>query len=137
MVAGDRAVVSPDQREELLLTWFRDVLQMPAAELALLRSAPSWRGRIAAAHTLLREIDAAERYGLEPGRFGARALPTLLLLGEQSPPYFADAVDLVHRAVPGSRVVVLPGQKHVAMNSAVTLFLDAVVGFFESGSPQP
>jgi pimeloyl-ACP methyl ester carboxylesterase len=35
----------------------------------------------------------------------------------------------VHAALPSSRLVILPGQQHVAMNTAPDLFLNEVLTF--------
>ncbi|HEY6635064.1 MAG TPA: alpha/beta hydrolase, partial [Acidimicrobiia bacterium] len=55
--------------------------------------------------------------------------PTLLLLGGDSPELFRQATEVVHEAIAGSRVVVLPGQQHIAMDTNPELFLAEVMGF--------
>jgi pimeloyl-ACP methyl ester carboxylesterase len=119
--AGDRAGV--------VTTFFRDVVHMPPGELGLLQSLPNWPARVAAAHTLPRELRANEGYRLDPARLNALRAPTLLLLGGDSPAFFKAATESVHGAIPTSRVVVLPGQQHAAMNTAPDLFLREVLGF--------
>jgi len=37
--------------------------------------------------------------------------------------------DLLHGSLPGSRIEVLPGQGHTAINTAPRLFADAVLRF--------
>jgi pimeloyl-ACP methyl ester carboxylesterase len=48
-------------------------------------------------------------------------LPTLLLLGGDSPAFFKTAIGAVHAALPKSQVVVMPGQQHTAMHTARNL----------------
>ncbi len=48
-------------------------------------------------------------------------------LGGDSPAFFGAATENVHRALPNSRVVMLPGQQHAAMNTAPELFLREVL----------
>lgn len=55
--------------------------------------------------------------------------PTLLLLGGDSPPFLKAATEAVHAALPKSRLVVLPGQQHTAMNTAPELFVREVLQF--------
>jgi len=120
--AGDRAGA--------VSTFLLHVARLPPHELELLRSAPSWPGRVAAAHTILREIHALEALPiLAPERYQALTAPTLLLLGGDSPPLYADTITALHGLLPNSRIAVLPGQQHVAMNTAPELFLREVIGF--------
>jgi pimeloyl-ACP methyl ester carboxylesterase len=111
--------------------FFSEVVRMPAEELRRLHSLPNWAARVASAHTVPRELRASESYILEPDRFAGLDVPTLLLLGGDSPPFFKAAVTAVHDAVTSSRVVVMPGQQHVAINTAPELFLREVFSFLE------
>jgi hypothetical protein len=49
-----------------------------------------------------------DEYRFEPTRFSAMRVPTLLLLGGESPPKFKDAIEAVHAALPEARVAVMP-----------------------------
>ena len=80
----------------------------------LLRADPSWAVYLAAAHTLGRETRGTQEYRFEPWRFADLRVPTLLLEGELSLPTLKVATAAVHAALPQSRVVVMPGQGHVA-----------------------
>ena len=53
-------------------------------DMAALRSAPSWPGRVAAAHTLTREILGETQARLEPEQAAKVNVPVLLLTGEES-----------------------------------------------------
>ena len=120
--AGDRAGT--------VSTFLVRVARLPPHELELLQSAPSWPGRVAAAHTILREIQALEALPtLAPERFQAITAPTLLLLGGDSPPLYAENITALHGMLPNNRIAVLPGQQHVAMNTAPELFVREVTGF--------
>lgn len=81
-----QALLKQGDREGLLVAFFQDIVHMPDKELARLRSEPAWQARLAAAHTLVREMADAD-YVFNPGRFRTLAVPTLLLVGENSPPF--------------------------------------------------
>jgi hypothetical protein len=49
-----------------------------------------------------------------------------LLLGGESPAFLKKATETVHDALPNSRIAVMPGQQHIAMNTAPELFIDEV-----------
>lgn len=53
----------------------------------------------------------------------------MLLLGGDSPPFARQAIELVDSALPESRVVILPGQQHIAMDTNPELFVREVLHF--------
>jgi len=124
-----QALLDQSDREAVVSTFFTDVVRMPPAQLQALKSLPNWPARLAAAHTIPREMHADVTYRFDAPHFANLQTPTLLLLGGDSPPFFRAAIDQLHRALPSSHVVALPGQQHTAMNSAPELFVREVVGF--------
>jgi pimeloyl-ACP methyl ester carboxylesterase len=126
-----QALLTQGDRDLLLVTFFRDIVQVPEEQIDLLRAEPAWQGRLAAAHTVVRELADAD-YVFDPTRFRRLAVPTLLLVGENSPPVLKKPTERVAAALPNSRVVVMPGQGHIAMRTAPELFLREVIGFLEA-----
>ena len=59
-------------------------------------------------------------------------MPVLLLLGSESLPHLQAATEALGAALPDSRIGKLPGQGHVAMDTAPQLFLTRVLEFFRS-----
>jgi pimeloyl-ACP methyl ester carboxylesterase len=125
------ALLEAGDHEGVVSTFFREVVKAPDEEIEQLRSLPSWPARVAAAHTIPREMRVHEAYLFKPESFAAMRVPTALLLGGDSPAMFRTATELVHAALPNSRVVVLPGQQHTAINTAPDLFLREVVAFLD------
>ena len=116
--------------EGVISTFLLEAARIPPADLEKLRAAPSWHGRVAAAHTILRENTGLEEQPLfDATRFASVHVPTLLLLGGDSPALYTDAIRTIHAALSTSRVVILPGQQHVAMNTAPDLFVREVLTF--------
>lgn len=122
-------LVEDGDREGALLHFFRDVVGASEAEISSLKAQPAWPARIAAAHTITREVDEEERFGLDLSRLTALTVPTLLLLGGDSAAVFAEATARFHAALPDSRVRELAGQRHIAMDTAPDQFVEAVVAF--------
>jgi pimeloyl-ACP methyl ester carboxylesterase len=129
-----QALIDAGDREGAVITFMQDIAHVPPHEMEILRSAPNWPARIAAAHTILREMRGSNEYAFEPAHFSSLTTPTLLLLGGDSPAFFKAAIEAVHAALPDSRVVVMPGQQHTAMNTAPELFTRAVVQFLTQES---
>jgi pimeloyl-ACP methyl ester carboxylesterase len=65
-------------------------------------------------------------------RFEALDVPTLFLLGGDSPDPFKAAGEAVQEALPDCRVVVMPGQRHAAMDTGTELFTVEVLSFLEA-----
>jgi pimeloyl-ACP methyl ester carboxylesterase len=116
-------------REGVVSTLFTEALGMAPGELDELRGQGSWPGRIAAAHTIPREMRIADDYQPDFIRFASLCVPTLLLVGGDSPPLLVEATRRLHETIAGSREVVMAGQQHVAMDTAPELFLKEVLGF--------
>ena len=123
-----QALLKQGDRDLLLVTFFRDIVQVPEEQIDLLRAEPVWQARLAAAHTVVREMAEAD-YVFDPKRFRSLTVPTLLLLGENSPPSLTKPTERLASVLPSSRVVVMPGQGHIAMRTAPELFLREVIGF--------
>jgi pimeloyl-ACP methyl ester carboxylesterase len=108
--------------DAILTTFMTEVVRLPPAQFEHFRSLPGWADRVAAAHTVVREIHAHRAYRFDGERWRGFTTPTLLLLGGDSPPLFAAAIELLHETLPRSELRVLPGQHHVAMETAPALF---------------
>lgn len=117
------------ERDELLGYFMREVAGLTAAQIELLRSLPAWQARLAAAGTIPREERASREYVLEAGRFRDLGVPTLFLVGGDSPDAFKQAADAMEAALPDCTVVVMPGQRHAAMDTATDLFTGEVLRF--------
>lgn len=128
---GDRleALLATGDREAVLVTFLQEGPRFPPAEIAAQRARPDWPDRLAYAHTLPRETQTVRRYVFDPERVAGLRWPTLLLLGSESPPFFRQATEALHAALPQSEVTVLPGQHHNAMQTAPELFAEAVHHF--------
>lgn len=95
-------------------TFIREALGMDDEQIDRLRSQPSWAGRVAAAHTIVRECRSDRRFLFDPQRVAGIAVPVLLLVGGKSPELWQHDVRAVAGALPDARVGVLEGQEHVA-----------------------
>jgi pimeloyl-ACP methyl ester carboxylesterase len=125
------AYLGAGDREAVVSTFFREVVLMPPDEFELFRSLPAWPMRVSAAHTLPRELRAQDEYHFRAERFEKLETPTMFLVGGESPVFVRSAMETVSAALPNSRVVVLPGQQHIAMDTAPDLFVREVVAFLD------
>lgn len=126
-LARVEALLDAGQREEALKTFYRDLVKMAPQDIEVLPSLPTWPARVAAAHTITREMRTLERYHFDPARFCGVQTPTVLLYGGDSPPWAKTVTEMVHTALPHSRIIVMPGQQHIAMRTAPDLFARTVL----------
>jgi pimeloyl-ACP methyl ester carboxylesterase len=128
-------LLGEDRRDELLGFFMREVAGLSPDQVELLRSLPAWDARLAAAPTIPREERASREYTFDPSRFRGLRVPTLFLQGGDSPEPFAVAGDAVAAALPDCTVVVMPGQRHAAMDTGTEVFVSEVLRFLEAGQP--
>jgi pimeloyl-ACP methyl ester carboxylesterase len=108
---------------------FRSVEGMSDEDMAALRSAPSWPGRVAAAHTVTREIFGETQARLDAGQAAKINVPVLLLTGEESSDPAMPEIDSVAAVLPHAQILVLPGQQHIADILDPATFAMNLLGF--------
>ena len=118
-------------REGVVATFMREVAGLPPETGEQLRSQPTWQALVSAARTIPRELRAGKAYSLDAERFGDLGVPTLLLSGGQSPAALGKAVETAEEALADSRIVVMAGQGHLAMDTGTNLFTSEVLRFVE------
>jgi pimeloyl-ACP methyl ester carboxylesterase len=123
------ALLAEGNREAVLETFFREVVGMPDAEFAVYRRLPAWRARIAAAHTITRESRAEQAAGFRSEQAARITVPVLMLVGGDSPDFLKAGVDTVAAALPDAHIVILEGQRHIAIDLVPEAFAGHVLAF--------
>jgi pimeloyl-ACP methyl ester carboxylesterase len=122
-------LIGSGDREKALVSFMRDVVGMPPDDISHIRSTPAWPDRVAAAHTIPRELRTTELFTFEAHRYENLNIPVLLLLGGDSPELIKSATRVIDAALPDSRIVEMPGQQHVADQTAPDLFTQHLITF--------
>jgi pimeloyl-ACP methyl ester carboxylesterase len=125
------ALLEEGDRDGVVATTMRQVAGLPPETVEYMRSQPAWRARVDAAHTIPRELRAVKAYGLDPERFADLRVPTLMLSGGDSPAALRKAGEAVDETLPDSRLTIMPGQGHAAMDTGTELFTTEVLRFVE------
>jgi pimeloyl-ACP methyl ester carboxylesterase len=126
------ALLGAGDRDGVVATTMREVAGLPPETVEYMRSQSIWQARLDAAHTIPRELRAVKAYGLDAKRFRDLELPTLLLSGGDSPAALKKAAEAVDEKLPNSRMVVMSGQGHAAMDTGTNLFTTEVLRFLTS-----
>lgn len=107
-------LLAEGDRESVVEVLFRAVEDASDEDMAAIRSAPSWPGRVAAAHMVPREIAGETHARLEPEQATRIRVPVLLVTGEDSSDPSKTEVEAVAAALPDARSLVLARQQHIA-----------------------
>ena len=125
-----RADLAAGDVDGMLARFMTEAIGMPAADLAAFRADPIWPLRAAAAPTILRELDAAERdpaAGLES--LGAVTVPVLQLVGSLSPAGFRAGAEALDARLARGRLEVIDGARHGAHHSHAAEFIARAEAF--------
>lgn len=128
---GERleALLEEGDRDGAIETFIREAVGLPPEEVEYLRSLPSWQVMVASAHTLPRELRAAETYAFDAKRFDSLRIPTLCCSGDESPPFLQEGNRAVAEALPDSRIAVMSGVGHEAVETGPDLLVREVLRF--------
>lgn len=125
------ALLDEDAREDALTLFFSRVIGLPDPMIDAMRATPVWAARLAAVHTLTREGRAAQAFRLDRDALATLPFPVLVLRGTESPEWLRAAAATTHDTIPGSSLVDLDGQAHMAMDTAPEAFAREVTGFLQ------
>ena len=70
-------------------------------------------------------------YRFDPERFAQLTIPTLVLLGEESPGWRHEAMRALHSALPHSELRILADQGHLATHTAPELLAGEIISVLD------
>jgi len=124
-------MIAAGDRDQALVTFMRDIVNISTAEIAMMRMRPSWPGLVASVETSIRQDRALTKYRFDEKRARALLVPTLLLAGSKSTsPELRRSLDALRRSLPRATVYVFDGQEHNAMDTAQQEFAMTLASFF-------
>lgn len=113
---------------------FRALEDMSDEDMAAFKAAPSWSGRVAAAHTITREIRGEVTARLDVDVARTITAPVLLVTGGNSADPANPYAQAVAQALPNASIMVLHGQEHVADVLDPELFATRILPFLKNNS---
>jgi pimeloyl-ACP methyl ester carboxylesterase len=124
-------MIAAGDRDQALVTFMRDIVNISTAEIAMMRTRPSWPGLLASVETSIRQDRALSKYRFDEKRVRALSVPTLLLAGSRSTsPELRRSLDALSRSLPRATLYVFDGQEHNAMDTAQQEFAVTLASFF-------
>lgn len=134
LVARMERLLAAEDRDGVVAAFMRELIRLSDREIENMRRTSSWAVRLAAAHTIPREVAVANAYRFRADSFSHVRVPTLFLVGSRSPAHFHEASAMASRALAGSQRETLRGQGHAAMSTGPRIFLEKALPFLEANS---
>lgn len=129
-----RYAVEDGKNEAATTMFFREMVGVDEEALGAFQSTTAWQQRVPRAWTVVRELQRMLDAGLTFERYGSVSVPTLLLVGTETPEEDVLATHRLHGVLPDSRVAELPGQGHVAHLGAPELLANEVAKFLATNA---
>jgi pimeloyl-ACP methyl ester carboxylesterase len=124
------AMVEAGKPGRAMMSFLTEIIGLTGEQIDGLRNAPlGYDIMPIVSATLPREAFALAGVDLT-ALAGPVAVPVLLILGDASPPWAGEITRELTAALPESKVAVLPGQGHLAVDSAPGLVARALTEFF-------
>ena len=131
LVEAVRAALERGDDEGALTTFLAGIVGMSEAELDAYRANPVWPDRVAAAHTILREIEAEATDPASLQALGGATVPVLLILGSASRSPFRIGTDALAARLAHAEVAVIEGAAHAAHHTHVAQLVSAIEAFLD------
>jgi len=139
---GEPDSIAPDlpERLEALLesgrpadaidTFLREGPRQSEAELVAMKAGPMWPNTLKnLAHTVPYDARVQRSFSADPSELGKIRIPTLVLVGGESPPRMRSGSEAVAARLPHAELREIAGQRHMAMLGAPASFAAAVTEF--------
>lgn len=120
-------MVAEGRRGDAATFFMVDMVRMPAEFAAFARTQPWWPAQEAIAHTLAYDARVMGDYSVPTATAARVTVPTLILTGGASFPFFRPTAEALVAAMPDARSAVLPDQEHnvdpAILGPAIAAFL--------------
>jgi pimeloyl-ACP methyl ester carboxylesterase len=123
------ALLAEGDREGVLVAAYRTIVGLSDEEIDHLRGQPTWPNRVAAAHTVPRELRVPPGKAIPMEQVKRITAPALVLVGSETPRPYRESAEAVVAALPNAKRVILQGQGHGAEMFAPELVAEPVIVF--------
>lgn len=132
LVEAVRTALQRGDNDLALRTFLSGIVGMSEAALEAYRRDPVWPARVAAAHTILREIEAEATEAASIEALAGATAPVLLILGSVSRSPFRIGTDALAARLANVHVVTIEGAAHAAHHTHAAEFVRVVEAFLDA-----
>ena len=123
-------MVRHGELEQALITFQTEVVQQSTAEIARMKTRPTWPALVASMRVHPRQMRALSTYRFDAVRMKSVAIPALLLLGaDTASPYAKQSIRALRESLANATLMVLDRQEHNAMDTGRDALVDAIIRF--------
>jgi pimeloyl-ACP methyl ester carboxylesterase len=124
------ALIKRGELEEAFVAFQTEIVKQSPEELARMKTRPTWTGLVATIAVHPRQMRALSAYRFDANRMKSVRMPTLLLIGEDTPsPYAKQSIGALRELLPNPTLVVLERQEHNAMDGVREVLANAIIKF--------
>jgi len=127
-----RARLDRGDPEGALELFMREVVGMDDAAIARFRADPVWPLRVAASHSIPRELDAERSAAASLEALGSVSVPVLQVLGSASLPAFRAATEALDARLAHGAIARIEGAAHAAHHTHPEAFVAAIEAFLDA-----
>ncbi|MGB5157235.1 alpha/beta fold hydrolase [Desulfobacterium sp. N47] len=127
-----QSLIDAGKMEEALFMFAKDIVKSGLKELSAIQNMSAQPMKAAVARTIVRESRLVDRYCFDSERLGKLNIPVLLIVGSKSPKHWHISSKTLQKALPDSRLFILDGQHHTAIQTAPDLLVEEIVGFLSA-----
>jgi len=127
-IAQIQSLLAEGNRESALRIAMRESVGASDRDIAAWSAGPGWARLLSVADAIPNDW-ALWHEPFEAESVRGVGVPTLMLMGSESPGWLRKGTETILAALPHALLVVLPGQGHSAMITAPQLFAQAVIDF--------
>ena len=117
-------------RDSAMREFMSDIGGYTDAEIEAMQGTPAWQARLDASPTVPRELRAEHEFALDALRLADFTIPTLVLVGSESPDWARRSTQAIAATIPGAELQTLEGHGHGAAVSGPELVAEEIAGFF-------
>lgn len=126
-------LVRKGELENALVLFQAEVVKQSPDEISRMKARPTWPGLVATIAVHPRQMRALAAYRFEAKRMKSVKMPTLLLLGSDTPsPYAKQSIEALRQSLPSPTLVILENQAHNAMDGGRDALAKAIIDFAAS-----
>jgi pimeloyl-ACP methyl ester carboxylesterase len=137
LIAKMRDALARGDRDGAMEAFMQGVFRTPPQELGEMKTLAMWQQMVRSTPIILRELESVDCFGLAAEDYPDWNIPTLLILGGDSPPQYRATIEALNAVLRGSQIAVLEGQQHTAIKTAPDLFAQRIVDFLTGPVRQP
>lgn len=125
-------LLADGRRHDLLETFLLEAVELTPDEWAAFQASPAFAARVAAAHTVARELRAGSTPEAALERYTRVEQPVLQVLGSESPAFFRAGAEALAARLRHGRLETVEGARHAAHHTHVDALVSLTGGYLDA-----